>query len=286
MSRLSLTAFVGVSVGALLLAGCKEEQRNAYVPPPPPAVTVAHPEVRTVTDYVELTGTTAATNTVQLVARVEGYLEQIHFQDGQRVKQGDLLFTIEQDQYQAKLEQARSQVGSIQAQLEHAQTEFDRYSGLFKQKAASAVDVDTWRANRDAAQADMIGAQAQVDLAEINLGYTSVKAPFDGRMGRHLIDPGNLVGVGGARTELAEINQIDPIYAYFTINERDLLRIRNQRAKAGRESAGQADRPGAAARHGGRGGISTPGQARLRRDRADRGYRDVAAARHLPQSRL
>jgi RND family efflux transporter MFP subunit len=236
MSRLSLTALVGVSAAALLLAGCKEEQRNAYVPPPPPAVTVAHPEVRTVTDYVELTGTTAATNTVQLVARVEGYLEQIHFQDGQRVKQGDLLFTIEQDQYQAKLEQARSQVGSIQAQLEHAQTEFDRYSGLFKQKAASAVDVDTWRANRDSAQADLLGAQAQVDLAEINLGYTSVKAPFDGRMGRHLIDPGNLVGVGGARTELAEINQIDPIYAYFTINERDLLRIRAQRVKAGRGS--------------------------------------------------
>jgi RND family efflux transporter MFP subunit len=193
-----------------------------------------------VTDYVQLTGTTAAINTVKLVARVEGYLEQIHFEDGQHVRQGDLLFTIEQDQYQAKLEQARSQVGAVQAQLEHAQTEFDRYSGLFKQKAASAVDVDTWRANKDAAQADLLGTKAAVDLAEINLGYTTVKAPFDGRMGRHLIDTGNLVGVGGASTELAEINRIDPIYAYFTINERDLLRIRNQRTKAGRESAGQA----------------------------------------------
>jgi len=238
MLRLSQTAFAGIALGALLLAGCKEEQRNAYVPPPPPAVTVAHPEVRTVTDYVQLTGTTAAISTVQLVARVEGYLEQIHFQDGQRVKQGDLLFTIEQDQYQAKLQQARSQVGAIQAQLENAQTEFDRYSGLFKKNAASALDVDTWRANKDAAQANLIGAQAAVDLAQINLGYTTVKAPFDGRMGRHLIDTGNLVGVGGANTELAEINRIDPIYAYFTINERDLLRIRKQRPKAGGKSAG------------------------------------------------
>ena len=213
-------------------AGCKDEQRNAYVAPPPPPVTVAAPEVRTVTDYIELTGTTAAIATVQLVARVQGFLDQVHFQDGQRVKQGDLLFTLQQNTYQAQLQQAQSQLQSVQAQLLHAQTEFDRYSGLFKQKAASAVDVDSWRANRDQAQAGVLGAQAQLDLAQINLGYTTVTAPFDGRMGRHLIDAGNLVGTDG-QTKLAEINQIDPIYAYFTINERDLLRIRAERAKAG-----------------------------------------------------
>ena len=109
---------------ALLLAGCKEEQRNAYVAPPPPAVGVAPPVVQTVTDYVELTGTTSAVATVQLVARVAGYLQQIHFGDGARVKQGDLLFTIQQDQYQAELEQAQSQVGVYQAQLLNAQTEY------------------------------------------------------------------------------------------------------------------------------------------------------------------
>ena len=216
---------------ALLLAGCKEEQRNAYVAPPPPAVSVAPPVVQTVTDYVELTGTTSAVATVQLVARVAGYLQQIHFEDGARVKQGDLLFTIQQDQYQAELEQAQSQVGVYQAQLLNAQTEYERYSGLFKQKAASAVDVDTWQANRDQAKASLLGAQAQVELAQINLGYTTVSAPFDGRMGRHLIDVGNLVGPGGTNTVLAEINQIDPIYAYFTINERELLRIREKRTK-------------------------------------------------------
>ena len=216
-----------------LLAACKDEQRNAYVAPPPPPVTVATPEVRTVTDFIELTGTTQAIATVELGARGQGFLEQVHFQDGQNVKKGDLLFTIQQNTYQAQLQQAQSQLEAVQAQLLHAQTEFDRYSGLFKQKAASAVDVDTWRANRDQAQAGVLGAQAQLELAQINLGYTTVTAPFDGRMGRHLIDAGNLVGTDG-QTKLAEINQIDPIYAYFTINERDLLRIRAERAKAGK----------------------------------------------------
>ena len=95
------------------------------------------------------------------------------------------------------------------------------------------MDVDTWRANRDQAQAGLLGAQAQLELAQINLGYTSVAAPFDGRMGRHQIDAGNLVGTGGQDTVLAEINRIDPIYAYFTINERELLRIRAQRGEGG-----------------------------------------------------
>ena len=224
----------------LLLAGCEDEQRNAYVAPPPPAVTVAPPTVEAVTDYIELTGTTAAVNTVQLVARVEGFLDQVHFQDGQRVKQGDLLFTIQQNTYQAQLQQAQSQLQAMQAQLLHAQTEFDRYSGLFKQKAASAVDVDTWRANRDQAQAGVLGAQAQLEIAQINLGYTTVTAPFDGRMGRRLVDPGNLVGPGD-HAVLAEINQIDPIYAYFTINERDLLRIRDERRQTGGDAGPPTD---------------------------------------------
>ena len=215
-----------------------------------PPVTVAPPVVRTVTDYVELTGTTSAVATVQLVARVAGLSSSRSIsRTVQRVKQGDLLFTIQQDKYQAQLEQAQSQVGVYQAQLLHAQTEFDRYSGLFKQKAASAVDVDTWRANRDQAKASLLGAQAQVELAQINLGYTTVSAPFDGRMGRHLIDVGNLVGPGGTNTVLAEINQIDPIYAYFTINERELLRIRAE-ADQERQYSGATHRPGAGARRG------------------------------------
>ena len=279
MRRATLTLSTGLA--ALLLAGCDDE-RNAYVAPPPPPVTVAAPQARAVTNYIELTGTTAAINTVQLVARVEGFLREIHFQDGQRVKKDDLLFTIQQDQYQAELQQAQAEVGAIQAKLEQATTEFDRYSGLYKQKAASAVDVDTWRANRDAAQADLLGAQAKVELAQLNLGYTTISAPFDGRMGRHMVDANNLVGIGGSATVLAEINRIDPIYAYFTINERDLLRIRAQREDASAE----AERSGPRARHRGRPGLPRAGQAGLRRDHADLRYRHTAVARRLPEPGL
>lgn len=217
-------------VAALIVAGC--DGGNEYKPPPPPKVTVAKPEVRTVTDYLDFTGNTAAFNTVTLVARVEGYLEKIHFQDGQRVKTGDLLFTIQQNTYQAEVQRAQSEVLAQKAKLEYAETEFKRYTKLFAQNAAPATQVDQFRYDRDSAKAAVLGAQAQEELAQLNLDYTTVRAPFDGRMGRRLIDVGNLVGVGGQDTKLAQINMIDPIYVYFTINERDLLRVQGENAKA------------------------------------------------------
>lgn len=212
------------------LAAC--EEKNTFVPPPPPKVTVAAPVQKAVTDYLEFTGNTQAIYTVALPARVEGYLQGLHFRDGDDVKKGDLLFTIQPEQYQAQLQQAEAQVLAQRAALEHAETELRRYSRLFEQKAAAATDVDNWLFQRDSAKAALLNAQAQVDLAKLNLSYARVTAPFDGRMGRRLVDPGNLVGPG-KNTTLAEINQIDPIYAYFTINELDLLRVRRLQQEAG-----------------------------------------------------
>ncbi len=208
-----------------LSSACGE--RNTYVPPPPPKVTVSQPVKRPVTDYLEFTGNTKAINTVQLRARVEGYLEKVLFQDGDRVKKGQLLFLIQQNTYEAKLKQAEAEILANKARLFHAQTEFVRYSRLVKKKAAAQTDVDRWMYERDAAAAAVMASEAQRDLAKLNLSYTKVTAPFNGRVGRHLKDPGNLVGAG-AETILADINQIDPIYVYFNINEQDLLRVRGE----------------------------------------------------------
>ena len=225
-------ALLAVALLVLVLA-CGD--RNTYAPPPPPKVTVSQPLKKQVTDYLEFTGNAAAFNTVPLKARVEGFLEKVLFQDGDAVKKGQPLFIIQQEQYQAQLQKAEASVLAEKAQLEHAQTEFVRYAGLLKQDAAAQTDVDRWHYERDSRQAGVKAAEAQVILAKLNLSYTRITAPFNGRMGRHLKDPGTLVG-GGEATLLAEINQINPIYVYFNISEPDLLKVRGKKPKAAEES--------------------------------------------------
>ncbi len=212
---------------ALLIMALACGEKNTYAPPPPPKVTVSQPLRKPVTDYLEFTGNAVALNTVQLVARVEGFLDKILFADGELVKKGKLLFLIQQDQYKADLQKAQASVLAEKAQLLHAQTEYVRYAKLRQEQAAAQTDVDRWHYERDSRQAAVMAAEAQVILAKLNLSYTQVTAPFNGRMGRHLKDPGELVGAG-TKTVLAEINQIDPIYVYFPINEQDLLRVRGE----------------------------------------------------------
>jgi RND family efflux transporter MFP subunit len=206
----------------MLLVAC--EQQPTQAPPPPPAVAVAQPLERPVTDYLELTGSTQAVMMVQLIARVEGYLEKVFFQDGQLVKKGQPLFLIQQNTYQDALQQAEGQILLQKAQLEYAEKQRVRYSDLFQQKATSQENADNWKYQRDSAQANLKVAEAARDLARLNLGYTEVAAPCDGRIDRRLVDPGNLVGSTG-NTVLAQMNQIDPIYVYFNISDADLARL-------------------------------------------------------------
>jgi RND family efflux transporter MFP subunit len=211
-----------VSVLLALQVGCKEQPKPQ--PPPPPKVTVVQPERQAVTDYLDLTGNTQAVYTVQLVARVVGYLEKVLFQDGQRVKKGQPLFVIQQNTYQDNLRQAEATIQQYRAQLQYAETQLIRFSNLIQHNAGTQSDIDNWRFQRDTAEANLRSAEAQRDLAKLNLDYTLVTAPFDGRMDRRLVDPGNLVGSAG-NTVLANINQIDPIYVYFNISDLDLARL-------------------------------------------------------------
>jgi RND family efflux transporter MFP subunit len=194
-------------------------------------IPVILPKLQSVTSYVEITGNAASVNVAKLVARVEGYLEQIHYEDGQRVKKGDLLFTIQQAPYKQQLAQAHAQVLTAQASLVYAKTEFARYSALVKQDAATQTEVDHWNFERASAAASLLSAQAQVSIDEVNLGYTEVRAPFDGIVGKHLIDPGNVVGGGGQQSALAEITRLDPIYVVANLSEQQVLQIRKNLAQ-------------------------------------------------------
>ncbi|MEM8843876.1 MAG: efflux RND transporter periplasmic adaptor subunit [Pseudomonadota bacterium] len=183
-----------------------------------PSVTIQTPTETPVNDYLDLTGTVQAYKSVNLVARVSGTLESVDFRSGSFVNKGDLLFTIEKDTYQQELELNR-------AQLKYSQVEYERQLRLIEENATSQSSVDQFRSQRDQ-------ARANTKLAEINLGYTRVRAPFDGRIGRNLVDVGNLVGYDGPTT-LATIEQVNPAYVYFNINERDLLNIRKARLDKG-----------------------------------------------------
>lgn len=223
-----------------LLSACKEE--NQYQAPPPPTVTVSPPLREKVTNYLEVTGTTAAYNAVDLVARVEGYLTSVNFTDGSMVEKDKLLFVIEQAPYIAQVKLYEATIAQEKAQLLNAQTEYDRQVRMLAQNATAQATVDKWRAQRDEAAAGLEEARANAEVAKINLGYTRVLAPFAGRIGRHLIDPGNVVGAG-APTKLATLEQVKPLYAYFTVNERDLLRIRRWAREHGIPIGGVANVP-------------------------------------------
>ena len=211
-------------VFALLSTFAACDQRNEYVAPPAPKVTVAKPLQQEVIDYLEFTGTTHAVEEVEVRARVAGFLESMHFTPGTRVEKDARLFVIDPRQYQAELNAARAELESARAKFKRAETEFNRAQRIFKQGAGSDADVVKWRGEREIARAAVLRAKAQVDRAQLEIDCTQVTAPISGRVSRNFVDIGNLVGEGKP-TLLTTVIRHDPMYAYFNLNERDLLKV-------------------------------------------------------------
>jgi RND family efflux transporter MFP subunit len=229
MKRLSLAL-------AVLFALTACEDGNTYVEPPPPKVTVATPAVMEITDYLYFTGTSQAAAVVDVRARVPGSLENISFAPGTFIKAGDPLFLIDQREYIADLEIAKAQLQSARAQKVEADKALARAAELIKRGNVSQAKLDEAEAAARSAAADVSVKEAAVRQAELNLEYTDIRAPIKGRIGRNLVDAGNLVGQSEA-THLATITDSDPMYVYFDINERDLLSIMER--MRGQDGTGQ-----------------------------------------------
>ena len=212
---------------AASLSGCKPD--NKFQPPPPPEISVAVPLQQSVTPYEELTGNTVAFATVDLVARVEGFLTSQNYVDGSFMKKGDTLFVIEQTMYKAKVKEGEAQLDGAKAQLLNAEAEFTRQETLLRQNVTAQNTYDQAKAKRDSARANVENAEGNLTIAQTNLGYTTVMAPFDGLVSKHQVSVGELVG-NGAATKLATIVQLDPIYVEFNVSEQDVLKIRQNLA--------------------------------------------------------
>jgi RND family efflux transporter MFP subunit len=222
---------------AAALASCG---RNTYAPPPPPEVTVAQPVQQEVTTYVELADHTVALAAVDVRARVPGILQSINFVPGSDVGEGDLLFVIEPDVYQARVTQAEADLQGAEAQLAAAEAQLAITRAIFERNAGSRTDLVQKTQQRDQARAAVAQARARLTLAKIDLSYTHIYAPLSGRIERNLVDVGNLVGAGES-TLLTSIVRPDPIYAYFDASERDVLRYRAMR-KRGETAAAEGER--------------------------------------------
>ena len=207
---------------SLSLTGCREP--NTFVPPPPPQVTVDTPQQIDATFFVDFPGRTAAFESVDVRARIKGFLRNVNFRDGQDLNVGDLLFEIEPETYQAAVETAIANVAQAVANLKLEDATLQRREQAFKTQAVSELDVIDAQARKSVAEAQLSAAKAALKQAELDLSYTQVTAPIAGRAARRLVSVGNLVG-GGEATLLTQIVVVDPLYIFFNVDERTALRI-------------------------------------------------------------
>jgi RND family efflux transporter MFP subunit len=228
-------AVAAVVVTGMVL-GCGGQTETA--PPKPPEVTISTPTQRDVTIVHEFVGTTQARESVEIRARVQGYLKRITFEPSSFVRRGEVLFVIEPEPYQAQYDRAEAGLRAAEAGLRRAESDLDRLEQAVRTNAVSQQEVTRARAERDQASAALLEAEAAVTTAEIELGYTTVESPIAGLVSRNYVDVGNLVGAGEP-TLLTTVRQIDPIYAYFEVSERFVARALEDRG--GHKDPGKDD---------------------------------------------
>ena len=222
---------------ACFIASCGERQQQGGAPPPP-TVAVAKPIKRTVFDFDEYVGRFTAINSVEVRARVSGYLDKLHFKDGQLVKQGDLLFTIDKRPFQNTLDQARANLVQAQSNVAYTEADYTRGQALVRDKTITDQTFEQRAQAFRNAKASVTANEAAVRQAELDLEFTELRAPVNGRIGDRRVSPGNLVtgGTSGNTTMLATIVSIDPIYFEFTFDEASYLRY-ERLAKKGEDIA-------------------------------------------------
>ena len=226
MTRLLHWLSRSVLSGLLLLLTACAQQPQTTAAPPPPKVTVSQPSSRDVVEWEEYTGRLEAAESVEVRARVNGYLQSIHFKDGVIVKKGDLLFVIDPRPYQAELERAKAELALAIARLERTEKDLARAQKLLQARAASQEEVDTRVADQRQAQESVQAARAMVNAAQLNVEFTQVRAPISGRISRYFVSVGNLINGGTTvqSTLLTTIVSLDPIYCYFDADERAYLK--------------------------------------------------------------
>lgn len=226
----------------IFFAGCSKDNDSVSTTSKPstnpvPTVKIAQPLIQEITDWDEYTGRIEAVNQVEIRARVSGYLENVHFTAGGKVKKGDLLFSIDPRPFKAQLNYAVSELERTKSKYELAKNDAQRAENLLKEKAISIEEHDTRHKLLQETQATVNSAEANVYAAQLNLEFTQIKSPISGRISRELVTIGNLVNAGGSATLLATIVSTDPVYVYVDADEKSILKYRRHAQQHGKNTS-------------------------------------------------
>lgn len=236
--ELGLVAGLALAFFSVLFAGCSGHANQQAPQMPPPKVTVAPVAQREIVEWEELTGRTEAVETVEVRPRVSGHIQEVRFQSGELVKKGDVLFIIDPRWHQAEFDRRKAEYEQAKVRMENAEREAERTEQLLASKAISTEEADGRQARFSEAKAGLLAAEAARDFAKLDLEFTQIRAPIDGRVSRAIVTPGNFVsGLAGNATLLTTIVTVDPIYVYADFDENSLLRfnelVREKKIAAG-----------------------------------------------------